>query len=27
MIVVEMSDPSELDKLLDADKYEAMVKE
>ncbi len=27
MIVVEMSDTSELDKLMDADKYEAMVKE
>ncbi|MFY0543968.1 glycine cleavage system protein GcvH [Brevibacillus sp. H7] len=27
MIVVELSDPSELDKLMDADKYEAMVKE
>ncbi|MGE5703333.1 MAG: glycine cleavage system protein GcvH [Clostridia bacterium] len=27
MIVVELSDASELDKLLDADKYEAMVKE
>lgn len=27
MIVVELSDPSELDKLMDAAKYEAMVKE
>ncbi len=27
MIVVEMSDSSELDKLMDAAKYEAMVKE
>ncbi|WP_126428496.1 glycine cleavage system protein GcvH [Brevibacillus marinus] len=27
MIVVEVADPSELDKLLDADAYEAMVKE
>ncbi|MCR8995939.1 glycine cleavage system protein GcvH [Brevibacillus laterosporus] len=27
MIVVELSDSSELDKLMDADKYEAMVKE
>lgn len=27
MIVVELSDASELDKLMDADKYEAMVKE
>jgi glycine cleavage system H protein len=27
MIVVEMSDPSELDKLMDADKYAAMVQE
>lgn len=27
MIVVEMSDASELDKLMDADKYEAIVKE
>lgn len=27
MIVVEIADPSELDKLLDADQYEAMVKE
>ncbi|MGD8190870.1 glycine cleavage system protein GcvH [Brevibacillus ginsengisoli] len=27
MIVVEMSDTSELDKLMDAAKYEAMVKE
>ncbi|UFJ39737.1 glycine cleavage system protein GcvH [Brevibacillus humidisoli] len=27
MIVVEISDPSELDKLMDAEKYEAMVKE
>ncbi|MFD2370423.1 glycine cleavage system protein GcvH [Brevibacillus sp. GCM10020057] len=27
MIVVEMADAAELDKLLDADKYEAMVKE
>lgn len=27
MIVVEIADASELDKLLDADKYEAMVKE
>ncbi|MFM1653734.1 glycine cleavage system protein GcvH [Brevibacillus sp. B_LB10_24] len=27
MIVVELSDPSELDKLMDADKYAAMVKE
>ncbi|USG66747.1 glycine cleavage system protein GcvH [Brevibacillus ruminantium] len=27
MIVVELSDESELDKLMDADKYEAMVKE
>lgn len=27
MIAVELSDTAELDKLLDADKYEAMVKE
>ncbi|AWX58105.1 glycine cleavage system protein GcvH [Brevibacillus formosus] len=27
MIVVELSDTAELDKLMDADKYEAMVKE
>ncbi|MBG9799481.1 glycine cleavage system protein GcvH [Brevibacillus laterosporus] len=27
MIVVEVSDSSELDKLMDSDKYEAMVKE
>ncbi|MGG4496213.1 glycine cleavage system protein GcvH [Brevibacillus reuszeri] len=27
MIVVELSDAAELDKLMDADKYEAMVKE
>ncbi|MET3292660.1 glycine cleavage system protein GcvH [Brevibacillus fluminis] len=27
MIVVELADASELDKLMDADKYEAMVKE
>ncbi|KGT72690.1 glycine cleavage system protein H, partial [Bradyrhizobium japonicum] len=27
MIVVEIADAAELDKLLDADKYEAMVKE
>ncbi|EST53596.1 glycine cleavage system protein H [Brevibacillus panacihumi W25] len=27
MIVVELSDEAELDKLMDADKYEAMVKE
>ncbi|TGV30515.1 glycine cleavage system protein H, partial [Mesorhizobium sp. M00.F.Ca.ET.186.01.1.1] len=27
MIAVELSDEAELDKLMDADKYEAMVKE
>lgn len=27
MIAVEIADPAELDKLLDAEKYEAMVKE
>lgn len=27
MIVVELSDTAELDKLMDADKYESMVKE
>lgn len=27
MIAVELSDPAELDKLLDAEKYEQMVKE
>ncbi|MDA8353061.1 MAG: glycine cleavage system protein GcvH [Firmicutes bacterium] len=27
MIVVEMSDPSQLDNLMDADKYESMVSE
>jgi len=27
MLVVELADESELDKLMDADKYEAMVKE
>ncbi|MGA8944064.1 MAG: glycine cleavage system protein GcvH [Thermoactinomyces sp.] len=27
MIVVEMSDPAELDKLMDADQYEALVSE
>lgn len=27
MIVVELSDAAELDKLMDADRYEAMVKE
>ncbi|PTX51474.1 glycine cleavage system H protein [Melghirimyces profundicolus] len=27
MIVVEMTDPADLDKLMDADKYESMVSE